>query len=195
MTALRGGQPARSSRRRETWVRRATAADVDEVAGITVRAYVEDGFVAADDTYVEELGDAASRLAHAELWVAEVEGVVVGAVTFCPPGSTYRELATDREGEFRMLAVEPASRGRGVARALVRQCLDRCAELNLTHLVLCSLPQMTPAHALYLSMAFGRDHALDWEPVPGVTLLGFRTTIEAVSGAQPRHHPAVCSSP
>ncbi|MBA2446097.1 MAG: GNAT family N-acetyltransferase [Nocardioidaceae bacterium] len=175
MTDQGDGVLGRRSRGREPLVRRATAADVDEVAGITVRAYVEDGFVGAGDSYVEELGDAASRLAHAELWVAEVEGAVVGAVTFCPPGSTYRELATDGEGEFRMLAVDPASRGQGVARALVQQCLDRCVELGLTDLVLCSLKQMSPAHALYLSMGFGRDDALDWEPEPGVTLLGFRT--------------------
>lgn len=157
-------------------VRLATTADVSEVAAITVRAYVEEGFVSAEDAYIEELRDAESRLKGAELWVAELEGAVVGAVAFCPPGSTYRELAADGEGEFRMLAVDPAARGQGVARALVQRCLDRCVELGLTDLVLCSLPDMTPAHALYTSLGFVRDPVLDWVVSTGVTLIGFRTT-------------------
>ncbi len=157
-------------------MRRATKADLGEVAAITVRAYVGDGFIAADNGYVEKLGDAAGRLSQAELWVAELKGVLVGAVAFCPPGSTYRELATEGEGEFRMLAVDPDSRGHGVARALVQRCLDRCAELELTDLVLCSMQEMTPAHALYTSMGFVRDCALDWEVDQDVTLVGFRIT-------------------
>lgn len=157
-------------------VRLATAADVSEVAAITVQAYLEEGYVSAEDAYIEQLRDAASRLVEAELWVAELAGAVAGAVAFCPPGSAYRELAVEGEGEFRMLAVSPASRGQGVARALVQRCLDRCVELDLTDLVLCSMPEMTPAHALYTSLGFVRDPALDWVVSTGVTLIGFRTT-------------------
>jgi GNAT superfamily N-acetyltransferase len=157
-------------------VRRATRADVNRVAAITVRAYVEHGFIDADDDYVEQLRDAAGRLSKAELWVAEIKGVLVGAVAFCPPGSTYRELAAEGEGEFRMLAVDPASRGQGVARALVQRCLDRCSELGLADLVLCSMQEMSPAHALYTSMGFVRDPALDWKVDSDVTLIGFRIT-------------------
>ena len=49
---------------------------------------------------------------------------VLGSVTFCPAGSTWREIAWDDEGEFRMLAVAADARGRGVGEALVRACLD-----------------------------------------------------------------------
>ncbi len=172
-----GHAPRKMHESSSVLVRRARPTDLSEVGAVTVRAYVEDGFVAADDAYLGQLSDAAGRLAQAELWVAELGGVLVGTVTFCPPGSIYRELATDREGEFRMLAVDPSSRGRGVARALVRRCLERCDELELTELVMCSLRQMTPAHALYVAMGFTRDPALDWEVHPGVTLIGFRTQV------------------
>ena len=55
------------------------------------------------------------------------DGTLLGSVTSCPPGSPWRELSVEGEGEFRMLAVAPAARGRGVGEALVRQCEERAA--------------------------------------------------------------------
>jgi GNAT superfamily N-acetyltransferase len=64
--------------------------------------------------------------AAAEVWVAELAGRLVGTVTWCPPGSQYREIASrDDQAEFRMLAVDPTVRRQGVARALVDACLAR----------------------------------------------------------------------
>jgi ribosomal protein S18 acetylase RimI-like enzyme len=163
-------------------IRLARLGEFHAVGEITVRAYAHDGFVAASDGYAARLRDAADRAAGAELWVAvDAESeLLLGSVTFCPLGSPYRELATDAEGEFRMLAVDPAARRRGVGRGLVRHCLDHSQALGLDSVVVCSLPTMTAAHALYLSEGFSRDHSLDWTPTPGVDLLGFR-----YSGPQP----------
>jgi ribosomal protein S18 acetylase RimI-like enzyme len=155
---------------------RLASPDEYEAAGrITVDAYIADGFLVDDDDYVVELVDAATRGREAELVVAvgdETEDVV-GTVTYCPPGSPWRELSSDGEGEFRMLAVAPAARGRGVGRALVQFCIDRTAELGLSGLTICSLPQMTTAHRLYESFGFRRAPDLDWEPVEGFTLWAF----------------------
>ncbi len=161
----------------ELVVRLARAQDVAEIGALAAGAYVGAGFVSEDDEYVGELRDAAGRREGAELWVAAVADRICGTVTYCPPGSVYRELAAPGEGEFRMLAVVPEARGKGIARALVRRCLERTAELGLNALVLCSMVEMTPAHALYVASGFRRDPALDWEPVPGVRLVGFRATI------------------
>jgi ribosomal protein S18 acetylase RimI-like enzyme len=158
-------------------VRRATARDVERVAELTVRAYVGEGLLAPDDHYLDQLRDVAARMLTAEVWVADLDEQVVGAVTFCPPGSPYRELSAEGQGEFRMLAVDPASRRRGVARTLVRRCIERCRELGLTELVLCSMPTMTPAHGLYASLGFRRDESLDWDVEPGLRLVGFRAAV------------------
>jgi ribosomal protein S18 acetylase RimI-like enzyme len=155
-------------------LRRAVPTDVAAVGDLTVRAYVHSGYVAADDAYVAQLRAADHRLREAELWVATVGDTVAATVTFCPPGSVYRELAAPGEGEFRMLAVDPSARRRGLAKALVGRCRDRCRELGLDGLVLCTLEGMAPAHALYRSLGFRRDRGLDWEPAPGVRLVGFR---------------------
>lgn len=166
--------------------RLAEPADLERVADLTVRAYVDAGLLSADDNYVEELRDVAGRMHAAEVWVAVLDGDVVGAVTFCPPGSPYRELGSDGEGEFRMLAVDSAARGRGAARALVQRCLDRSRRLELTEVVLCSMSAMTPAHRLYASLGFARDESLDWDVRPGLRLWGFRASMGAdLAGKSP----------
>lgn len=158
-------------------VRLATPQEYDAVGELTVAGYLHDGFLRPDDGYVAELRDAARRAEEAELWVADRDGEPVGTVTFCPPGSALRELGREEAGEFRMLSVDPLSRGHGVARALVEQCMQRSRELGLHEVVLCSMGAMTAAHALYRSFGFVRDESLDWWPRPDVVLLGFRAPV------------------
>jgi GNAT superfamily N-acetyltransferase len=158
-------------------VRRADVADFAAVAQVIVDAYVADGILTPGDDYAQVLANSAGRAANAELWVATISGAIVGSITFCPPGSSYRELARDGQGEFRMLGVAPAARGRGVAKALVAHCFDRCVDLDLNEIVICSMEVMTSAHALYDSFGFVRDESLDWRPIPDVLLLGFRAAV------------------
>lgn len=161
----------------EPQTRLADAEELSEIGRITLDAYVADGFLASDDDYARYLLDAKDRAAYAEVWVATLGGIAVGTVTFCPPGSAYREIATETQGEFRMLAVSPAARGRGAARALVGRCFQRCRELGLGEMVICSMDQMTSAHALYSTFGFSRAAELDFSPVPGVSLLAFRVAV------------------
>ena len=138
-------------------------------------AYQADGFLESESSYADALRNAADRARRAELWVAADHTQLLGTVTFCPPGSGYRELAKrPDQGELRMLAVAPAARRRGVARALVARCLERSRELGHTEMVLCSGESMTSAHALYASLGFARAPDLDWQPAPDIVLWGFR---------------------
>ena len=153
-------------------VRRATAADHEAVGQITVAAYAEftDG---PDDHYLDLLRDAARRDREAELWVAEVDGVVRGSVTIALPGSPWREIGTDDEGEFRMLAVSPDARRMGVGDALTRLVLDRFRELGFRSIVLSSLRSMSSAHRIYERLGYRRVPERDWSPQPGVHLIAF----------------------
>ncbi len=99
---------------------------------------------------------------------------MVGTVTYCPPGSPWSELAQPGEGEFRMLAVDPSARRRGVALALVGLCLERASELGCGAVVLSSLPVQRAAHRIYASLGFRRTPERDWSPTEGVELLAFR---------------------
>ena len=153
-------------------IRRAASDEHAEIGELTVAAYA--AFTkGAEDFYVQHLRDAAARDRDAELWVAVDDGVVVGTVTIAPEGSPWRELGKPGEGEFRMLAVAPAARGRGVGEALVRHAVDRFRAEDLTRVVLCSLREMGAAHRIYQRLGFERAPELDWSPQPDVHLIAF----------------------
>jgi GNAT superfamily N-acetyltransferase len=145
------------------------------VGELTVSAYAADGFVDRDSGYAKELREAAHRAERAELLVAvdRASHELLGTVTFCLAGSAYAEISRPGEAEFRMLAVPPDSRGRGVGHTLVRWCIDRAREAGCTSLLLSSLDRMDTAHRLYERMGFVRAPQRDWSPGPGITLLAF----------------------
>ena len=158
-------------------VRPAHTSELAEIGELTVAAYDADGVLIENDPYAHHLRDAATRAREAELYVAVLEerpDAVAGTVTFCPQGSAWSELARPGEGEFRMLAVAPAARRRGVAQALVSVCLQRSTELGYSAVVLGSLPAQQPAHRVYERLGFRRTPDLDWSPADGVDLLAFR---------------------
>jgi GNAT superfamily N-acetyltransferase len=142
------------------------------VTELTLEVYVGGGYIPADDDYVEELAATEKRAGEAELLVAVEEGAVLGAVTYCPPGSAWREIAAADEGEFRMLAVATSARGRGVGLALA--CLDRAREAGLGGLAISTMSEMTEAHRLYGRLGFTRVPDSDWSPHHGVCLMAFR---------------------
>lgn len=159
-------------------IRLAEEHEFAEIGDVTVRGYVNDDLLSHSDFYATRLRDVASRAADSEVWVGvDEQGKVLGSVTFCPLGSSYRELATDEDGEFRMLSVDPSARGMGVGRALVEQCVKRGRELGFKSLVLCSAPDMHAARRLYAGAGFVREPELDWSPVEGVYLEGFRLNL------------------
>ena len=153
-------------------VRLATDADLAAVGELTVAAYAEFTEGPADP-YVERLRDAAARAAQAELWVADDGGALLGTVTRCPAGSPWREISRPGEGEFRMLAVAPEARGRGVGEALTRHVLAVCADAGESAVVISSLAEMTAAHRVYDRLGFRRLPERDWSPLDGVDLIAF----------------------
>lgn len=165
-------------------IRVAEASEYAEAGRVTAEAYrIDDLLQRADgliDTaYEAELTDAGRRAREAELLVAVEDGHVLGTVTWCPPTSPWRELATEHDqAEFRMLSVAAAGRRRGVGRALVTACLERARAERMREVLLSSLPQMTSAHALYREFGFVRTPELDHSPKPHVHLWAFRLTLD-----------------
>lgn len=153
---------------------------------VTAAGYLADGLLelsdgATDTAYQARLLDARLRARQADVLVAverSTIGVVLGSVTWCPPGSAWRELASaEDQGEFRMLSVAPAGRGRGIGQALVADCLRRAKAAGMREVLVSSRPMMTAAHRRYGRNGFVRDDALDHSPAPGVALWGFRLVL------------------
>jgi GNAT superfamily N-acetyltransferase len=153
-------------------VRRATTDEYERIGDLTVRAY-EAFTLGPDDPYVARLRDAASRAESAELWVAVEGDRLLGNVTYCPPGSPWREIGRDDEGEFRMLAVDPDARGAGAGSALAAICEERAKEHGATGMALSTLAEMTGAHRIYTRLGYHRDTMRDWSPLPDVHLLAY----------------------
>jgi ribosomal protein S18 acetylase RimI-like enzyme len=155
-------------------IRLAAPSEYAMIGELTLAAYVAEGLSSVESDYVDTLVDVASRAEKAELWVAVDDGEqIVGSVTFCPPGSPYREIAEEGEGEFRMLAVAPTARGQGIGETLCRWCLARSRELGDRRMVLCTQKENVKAHRLYGRLGFVRLPERDWSPVAGVDLVAF----------------------
>jgi ribosomal protein S18 acetylase RimI-like enzyme len=164
-------------------VRAASPGDFPAVARLTVAAYDADGQLAGGNGYERTLANVAARADAGQLLVAvDPSGAIQGAVLFALPGSRYAELARDGEGEFRMLAVDPAAQGRGVGRALVLACLDRAAATGCTAVVISVRDTATTAQRLYTRLGFQRVPQLDWSPLPDVHLLGLRRDVRIPAG-------------
>jgi ribosomal protein S18 acetylase RimI-like enzyme len=155
-------------------IRAARPHELTAVGEVTSAAYADDGLGYLESDYANVLRDAASRAEQAELLVAvDTEQQVLGTVTYCPPGSAYRELAGAGEGEFRMLGVLPSARRRGIAHALVQHCFARSRDLGDHRMVISSDREMHAAHRLYARFGFVRAPERDWSPAPGVDLIAF----------------------
>jgi ribosomal protein S18 acetylase RimI-like enzyme len=155
-------------------IRPARYEELDTVGELTAQAYLADDLVSDGSGYVEQLRRARHRAQHTEMLVAadRSTGTVVGSVSFVRWGSEYADLAREGEAEFRMLAVSPGARRRGVAEALVRACLDRARAIGAERVVICSSVAMRAAHRLYDRLGFVRIPERDWSPLPGVELIG-----------------------
>lgn len=163
-------------------MRAARPDELDQVGRLTLEAYVADGHANPADSYASELADASRRARDAELLVAvDPDGMLLGTVMVCRPGSPLAEVSRPGELEFRMLGVMPEARGRGVGQALVSAVLQQATEIGAHRVVLCSGEQMSVAHRLYARLGFLRMPERDWSPVPGLRLLAFGTTTAGVA--------------
>jgi GNAT superfamily N-acetyltransferase len=129
--------------------------EADRVGRITLDAY--DAYGTMQGSYREYLGDPRRRIdGSTAVLVAEVDGLVVGTVTYVVPEDDEWEGRPEPEGDcaFRVLAVDPAHEGRGVAQALVRACLDRARDDGHHRMVITSMAWMVRAHRLYERLGF-----------------------------------------
>lgn len=160
----------------EVTIRLAREDELAAVGELTIGAYRADDFVAeVTGPYALKLMDARARAEEAELLVAvDGAGTVLGTVTIALAGTPWAQVAAEDELEFRMLAVSPAARGRGVGEALTRRVIERAEELGLRAVTLSSSQNMLVAHRLYERLGFRRSPEADWSPVPGTRLITYR---------------------
>ncbi|MFZ3580057.1 GNAT family N-acetyltransferase [Virgibacillus sp. DJP39] len=115
-----------------------------------------------------------------DLIVAEKEGEIVGSVALFPPNTDAYEGYVDELDypEIRVLAVDPQTRGSGVASALIAECIERSKARGFNSIGLHTGSFMENAIKLYERMGFERLPEHDFEPAnDGVIVKAFRLSI------------------
>ena len=140
------------------------AAEYPVAGEICVAAYRDSGQLGDDIEYAAELADVAGRSSDAEIIVAvdADTGEVLGTVSLALHGSPLAELAGPGEAEFRMLAVYPNARRRGVGTLLTRACIDSAAGHDCSALVMYVRDFNAPAREMYTALGFRETPERNW---------------------------------
>jgi ribosomal protein S18 acetylase RimI-like enzyme len=158
----------------EVEIRRADLADADQVGVLTERVYRHDGLT--DEAYARQLRDGRSRVRDAVVLVAVDDGVIVGTVTAARPGSRLASVARAGEIEVRMLAVDEAARGRGIADLLMADCEAMARDEGHAAVVLSTGLDMHAAQRVYRRRGYVRQPDRDWS-AGRATLIVFRLSL------------------
>lgn len=117
---------------------------------------------------------------NVERIVIEIDGEIVGSVALFPAKTeAYKGLVEGEQDypELRMLAVSTAVRGKGVAKALVNECIRRTKVKGYAAMGLHTSDFMENAVKLYESLGFERLPQADFVPLDdGIVVKAFRIT-------------------
>ena len=145
-------------------VRRVRSEEYAAVSRLRLAAYAHD--YELGEEYAADVADVARHDTEGEVWVAEAEGTILATVTTAAPGRSLYSLGRPGELDWRLLAVAPEARGRGLGRLLTEFVVMLAVERGLQRVVMNSGTEMRAAHALYESMGFVRLG--DRENPPGI---------------------------
>jgi ribosomal protein S18 acetylase RimI-like enzyme len=160
-------------------VRRAEESEHAEAGRVTAEAYRE--FVRPGDTdwrrYLERIADVAERAGRTTVLVAIEDGRILGSLTLelnervrDSSDEDHRPLA-EGEAHIRMLGVDRAARGRGVARALMEESEAIARAAGKTVMTLNTTKRMAAARAMYERLGYERTD--DTVFPDGFVLLGY----------------------
>lgn len=150
-------------------VRPVRAHERDAVGKLTLAAYDAVGRVS--DEYRTSLADVAGRQDDESVVLVAVEDDrVLGSVTVVSACSDHFEHGSHGDGGFRMLAVDPAAQGRGVARALLAATVAHARDHGWRRLTITTMEWMHGAQAMYDRAGYVRRPDLDVRFGSGVGL-------------------------
>lgn len=165
-------------------IRNAADHEMDFIREQRIRSYQEHAkSIPADhwNALKKAIGSEADIQPGVERIVAEWDGKVVGSVVLFPAKSDAYEGFLDALSypEIRMLAVIPEARGKGVAFALVSECIKRSKTQGHRSIGLHTGEFMENAIRLYERLGFQRLPQYDFEPAnDGIIVNAYRLCID-----------------
>lgn len=152
---------------REVHVRLATADDADAITAVLREAFavIREHYTAeAFEVVTPKQDEIERRFAEGPMWVAELDGRVVGTVS----------LTTEPEGLYvRSMAVSPNVQKQGVGRKLLDALHEHASKTGIDRIFLYTLPFQKGARAMYEKYGYKwvRDTpAEEWYGVPGLEM-------------------------
>ncbi|MFI5393838.1 MAG: GNAT family N-acetyltransferase [Myxococcota bacterium] len=159
-------------------IREATPEEYAEAGAVTASAYRE--FVRGGDweDYLESIADVEGRADRTTIVIALDGSRIVGSATLELTDRVEPEddpALDPAEAHIRMLGVAPEARRRGIARALMADCMDRARASGKTFLTLHTTERMAAAQQMYESLGFvrGADRVFS----DGFVLLTYRAEL------------------
>jgi GNAT superfamily N-acetyltransferase len=166
----------------ELIVRDARPEELDKISVLLKEAYQQYQSMLPSDAwnyYLEDMMNVRSRFDESQLIIAEVNKQLAGAVTlYLNARSSTQEAWPRGWAGIRLLAVRPSYRKRGIGRALMEECLQRCREKGITTVGLHTTEMMYVARRLYERMDFIRAPKFDFHPRPGVVVMAYKLDLK-----------------
>jgi predicted N-acetyltransferase YhbS len=155
----------------------------EEVVAITLEAYGEYEEASSPEFWQRYTQNIRLAILGAEgitTLVAREDGIIKGSVLYC--AANFGAIKSDLP-EMRLLAIPPKYRNLGLGNLLIAECERRARPsgamiLHTTHL-------MTTAKAMYERRGYERYAGIDFEPVPGFMVLGFKKSLSEIPHPEP----------
>ncbi len=131
--------------------------ELDDIVALAIAAYREyaPALTAADwQTMCTNLAKVAEIAQSGCLLVAQPDQTLVGAVIYCPPGTSDPRLFQPAWASVRMLAVAPSHRGQGIGQQLTWACVQRAEQDQAEVIALHTSELMVAARRMYERLGF-----------------------------------------
>ena len=158
--------------RKEYAIRNAKDSEFKKIGELMIEVYSQlNGFPkpAEQPAYyamLENIGEFTKKPNTELLVAASTDSEILGAVVYFGDMKYYGSggSATKEENAagFRLLAVDPHTRGFGIGKLLVLECIEKARARNLSQVIIHSTRAMQTAWKMYLNLGFKRSEDLDF---------------------------------
>jgi ribosomal protein S18 acetylase RimI-like enzyme len=164
-------------------IREAQPNELQAVYELTRRAYAEYATTMDPTSWAALSGAIDAGLSSDQEMhrIVAVDGdtIVGSALLFPPSEDAYKGFGVRVTApEVRLVAVDPAARGRGIARALMDECLRRARASGATEIGLHTSRSMKGAIHMYEAMGFERAPENDFQPPGTERVVGYRLVLK-----------------
>jgi GNAT superfamily N-acetyltransferase len=169
-------------------VRNANPSEFSAIGKLMVNVYSQlDGFPKPDEqpnyyNMLANVGELTNKPGVELLVAVSPEGTIGGAVVFFGDMAQYGSGGTATQEKnaagFRLLAVDPVTRGQGVGKLLTMVCIQKAQEQKRSQVIIHTTQAMQTAWSMYEQIGFKRSEDLDFMQGQ-LPVFGFRFRLES----------------